>query len=108
MQLAQNFEDGNKKGSILEKNTPLFVFGANVKKLYFTLYDHDVIMKYQDNSKAASMMASTLVHEMVYDPKNPVDKIAPFLYSSERSRKPTPVFQWYFCFLDLTMVHKYL
>lgn len=37
-------------------------------------------------------MASTLVHEMVYDPRNPIDKIAPFLFSSEKSRKPTPIF----------------
>lgn len=64
-------------------------------------------MKYQDNAKAASMMASTLVHEMVYDPKNPVDKIVPFLFSSERTRKPTPEFQWFFCFLDLTKVEKH-
>lgn len=48
-------------------------------------------------------MASTLVHEMVYDPKNPIDKIAPFLYSSEKPRKTTPIFQWYFCFMDITL-----
>lgn len=57
-----------------------------------TGYDHDTVLKYQDNSKAASMMASTLVHEMVHDPWNPVDKIAPFLFSSEKTRKPTPIF----------------
>ena len=61
-------------------------------------------MKYQDNSKAGSMMASTLVHEMVYDPENPCDHMVPFLFGSEASRKPTPVFQWFFCFMNLTKV----
>lgn len=106
-ELAQKFKNGNPNGSILEKNIPIFIFGATVKKLIYTNYDHDVIMKYQDNAKAASMMASTLVHEMVYDPKNPVDKIVPFLFSSERTRKPTPEFQWFFCFLDLTKVEQH-
>ena len=64
-------------------------------------------MKYQDNSKVASMMANTIVHEMVYDPNNPIDKIVPFLYSSEQSRKPTPIFRWYLCFLNLTEVMEY-
>lgn len=107
-QMAKSFEEGQKKGAILEKNTPIFIFGSNVKKLIYTSYDHDIVLKYQDNAKAASMMASTLVHEMVYDPKNPVDKIAPFLFSSEKSRKPTPVFQWFICFLDLTKVQHHI
>lgn len=49
-------------------------------------------------------MASTLVHEMVYDPINPIDKVTAFLYSSEVHRKPTPVFDWYMCIVDLTKV----
>ena len=108
VRFSKNYMEGNKKGSILEKNTPVFIFGSDVKKLIYTSYDHDVVLKYQDNTKAASMMASTLVHEMVYDPKNPLDKIAPFLFSSEKSRRPTPVFQWYFCFLDITLVQAHI
>lgn len=61
-------------------------------------------MRHQDNSKIVSMMASTLVHEMVHDPNNPMDKIVPFLYSSEESRLPTPIFRWYLCFMDLSIV----
>ena len=53
-------------------------------------------------------MASTLVHEMVYDPNNPIDKIVPFLFSSEKSRKQTPVFQLYACFMDLTIIQQFL
>lgn len=67
-----------------------------------------MILKYQDNSKAASMMASTVVHEMVYDPKNPIDQIVPFLFSSEKTRKPTPEFQWFFCFLDITRLYDHI
>ena len=78
--------------SVLDKNSPIFIFGSNVKKLVYTNFDRDIVMKYQDNSKAASLMASTLVHEMVYDPANPFDHIVPFLFSSELSRKPTPIF----------------
>lgn len=52
-------------------------------------------------------MAATLVHEMVYDPKNPVDNIAPMLISHEKNRRPTPVFQWYGCFLDIKLVQEY-
>ena len=53
---------------VLDKNAPIFIFGSDVKTLVYTNYDRDIVMKYQDNSKAASLMASTLVHEMVYDP----------------------------------------
>lgn len=105
---SKNYMGGVKNGAVLKQNTPVFIFGSNVKKLIYTGYDHDVVLKYQDNAKAASMMASTLVHEMVYDPHNPVDKIAPFLFSSEYSRRPTPVFQWYLCFLDLTLVQEHI
>lgn len=30
----------------MEKHTPVFIFGANVKKLIYTSYDHDVVVKY--------------------------------------------------------------
>ena len=50
-------------------------------------------MKFQDNAKAASLMASTLVHEMVYGPHTQYDYIVPFLFSSEISRKPTSIFE---------------
>ena len=93
---------------VLEKNTPIFIFGANVKELVFTNFDRDIVMKYQDNSKAGSLMASTLVHEMVLDPQNPYDHIVPFLFSSEVHRKPIPLFQWYFCFMNLLKVQKFI
>lgn len=108
VQMARDFEEGREQGYVLSKNQPIFIFGSNVKKLIFTNYDHEIVMKYQDNSKSASLMASTLVHEMVYDPINPMDKTAAFLFSSEKSRKPTPVFQWYLCFMDLTVVQAFL
>lgn len=53
-------------------------------------------------------MASTLVHEMVYDPNNPIDKMAPFLFSSECDRVPTPIFRWYLIFMDLEAVNEYI
>ena len=65
-------------------------------------------MKFQDNSKAASLMTSTLVHEMVYDPDCPYDYIVPFLFSSELSRKPTPIFEWFFCFMNLIKVQDFI
>lgn len=89
---------------MLSLNQPIFIFGANVHNLIFTRYNHETVLKYQDNSKSASLMASTLVHEMVYDPINPIDKVTAFLYSSEVHRKPTPVFDWYMCIVDLTKV----
>ena len=108
IKLAKDFEDGELRNGVLDKNIPVFIFGSNVKKLIYTSYDHDQILKYQDNSKAASMMASTVVHEMVYDAKNPIDKIVPILFSSERTRKPTPEFQWFFCFLDITILYQHI
>lgn len=45
-QMADKFAKGEKKCSILQKYTPVFIFGANVKKLMFTHYDHDVLVKY--------------------------------------------------------------
>lgn len=93
---------------ILDKNTPIFIFGSNLNKLVYTNFDRDIVMKYQDNSKAASLMASSLVHEMVYDPENPYDNVVPFMYSSEQSRKPTPIFQWYLCFLNLIKVQEFI
>lgn len=54
------------------------------------------------------MMASTLVHEMVFDPNNPMDKIVPFLFSSEFIRNPTPIFRWYLCFIDLNRVQDHI
>lgn len=107
--LVPGFGD-RRPSAVLEQDTKVFIFGstsgANDRQpcLTFMNYDHDAVMKYQDNCKAASLMASTLVHEMVHDPKNPLDNFVPFLYSNEESRLPTPIFNWYLCFLNLDRV----
>lgn len=93
---------------VIERNTPIFIFGKNLRKLVYTTYDRNHIMKYQDNSKAASMMASTIVHEMVHDPNNPMDHIVPFLFSSEQARLPAPIFRNYLCFMKLNNVKAFM
>lgn len=106
--LADNFAKlKGGKTSIITKNTPIFIFGSGVKNIIYTNFDHDIILKYQDNTKAAAMVASSLVHEMVHDPNNPYDYVIPFLFSSEKCRNPTAIFQWFFCFLDMERVLKF-
>lgn len=101
---SADFLKGKSKYSIIDHQTRIFIFGRDVKSLVYAKYDRNFITQYQDNSKAASMMANTIVHEMVYDPINPVDNIVPFLFSSEHSRLPTPIFRWFVCFMDLNLV----
>lgn len=86
--MDDNLTQGPNQSCVINRSTPVFIFGANLEKLVYTSYNRDVIMEYQDNSKSASMMASTLVHEMVYDPNNPMDYIVPFMFSSEIYRHP--------------------
>lgn len=64
-------------------------------------------MLLQDNAKSASLMRNTLVHEMVHDPNSPIDKMVPFMFASEYARRPTPIFDWFICFLDLTKVMEF-
>lgn len=69
MTLNLDAQDPNpNQGSVIDRQTPIFIFGKNIKELIYTHYDRRTIMAYQDNSKAGSMMTSTLVHEMVHDP----------------------------------------
>ena len=41
IKLAKDFEDGELRNGVLDKNNPVFIFGSNVKKLIYTSYDHD-------------------------------------------------------------------
>jgi len=53
------------------------------------------------------MLANSLIHEMVHDPKSPIDYMVPFMFNNEDARKPAPVFSCYLCFLDLTKVNEF-
>lgn len=106
--MAEKFKQGKCKESVVEQNTPIFIFGNSVKNFVYVNYDRELIIKYQDNCKAASMMACSVVHEMVHDPLNPMDHIAPFLFSSEISRLPIPLFNWFMCFMDLSLVKEFM
>ena len=89
-----------------EPRTLIYIF-KGIKNIIFTSYNRETLIKYQDNTKAASMMSNTLVHEMVHDPNSLLDYMVPFLFSNEIARKPTPIFNWFICLLDLKKVDEF-